>query len=263
MGDSMEGKVAIVTGASSGIGRAAAIAFGRAGCSVTVAARRVEESEETVNLVNNAGGKAIFVQTDVSSGEQVKRLVDTTVHTFGGVDYAFNNAANMEPRAGGEWHDVAEEDWDSQVDVGLKGVWLSMKYELPAMLERGGGAIVNNSSIAALFGGGAGPYTAVKHGIVGLTRSASVRYAGRGIRINAVCPGIIDTQIWQRRYQGDQAFESELKSMQPMNRLGSAAEVADAVTWLCSAGSAFVTGQYIVVDGGLMSRGAAPSVTKA
>jgi NAD(P)-dependent dehydrogenase (short-subunit alcohol dehydrogenase family) len=168
----------------------------------------------------------------------------------------------MDPRPAVEWHDVAEADWDQQVNVGLKGVWLSMKYELPAMLARGGGAIVNNSSVAGLIGAGGGPYTAIKHGIIGLTRSASVKYGARGIRINAVCPGVIDTSVWQRRYVGDPEFESDLRQIQSMNRIGSAEEVAQAVLWLCSARSSFVTGQYLVVDGGMMARGVVLPVKK-
>jgi NAD(P)-dependent dehydrogenase (short-subunit alcohol dehydrogenase family) len=247
----LEGKVAVVTGGSSGIGRAAALAFAREGAHVAIGARRRPEGEETARLVGEAGGQAIFVQTDVRDTEQVQRLIQAAVERWGRLDCAFNNAG-IEGDAFVHTADYSETTWNEIVAINLTGVFLSMKYELQQMLKHGSGTSVNMSSIAGLVGGGVGsPYFATKHGVIGLTKAAAMEYARSGIRVNAVCPAIIETDMAQR---GFSHMWDEVVNMHPVGRAGKPEEVADAVVWLCSERAAFITGHALPVDGGWVAQ---------
>ena len=242
--------VALVTGGSSGIGKATAIAFARAGARVVVTARRIKESEEVVETIKQEGGEAVFVQADVSKTDQVKQLIERTFETYGRLDWACNNAGieGVESTI----IDCPEEIWDRVIDINLKGIWLCMKYEIPQMLKAGGGAIVNISSINGLVGGtGFAPYAASKHGIIGLTKSVAQEFAKQGIRINTICPGYIDTPML-KRVHGGPLDPGRITSM-PMGRIGNPEEIANSVLWLCSNAASFVTGQSLIVDGGLLS----------
>lgn len=253
MAGQFEGKVALVTGGSSGIGRAGALAFAREGAKVVVADVVVEGGQETVDMIQQAGGEAIFVTTDVSKAADVETLVNKTVETYGRLDYAFNNAGiegEQLPTA-----DCTEENFDRVISINLKGVWLCMKYEIPQMLEQGGGAIVNTSSVAGLVGfAGIPHYVASKHGVAGLTKNAALEYAQAGIRVNAVCPGGIRTPMIDRFTGGDPEAESQFHAMHPLGRMGEPEEIADAVVWLCSDAASFVTGHPMVVDGGMFAQ---------
>ncbi len=241
----LEGKVAIVTGGGAGIGRASAIAFARAGARVAVADIDRVGGDETVDLVSRDGGEAVFVETDVSEARQVESLVAETVKAFGRLDCAHNNAGIIV--GGGPTAKATEGEFDQTVAVNLKGVWLCMKHEIPAMLEAGGGAIVNTSSGAGLVGEpGLAIYSATKHGIIGLTRSSAIEYGTSNIRVNAICPGITRTAMARN------VAEDRIRARVPMGRLGSPDEVADAVVWLCSDAASFVTGHALSVDGGLV-----------
>jgi NAD(P)-dependent dehydrogenase (short-subunit alcohol dehydrogenase family) len=251
-----EGKVAIVTGGNSGIGRATAVRFAAKGARVTIAARRADEGHETVEIIRAAGGEAIFVPTDVSQESQIEAMVQETIETFGGLDYAFNNAGVLGP-VGSALTDVTEDAWDRVIDVNLKGVWRSMKYEIPEMLKGGGGAIVNDSSVAGLLGGGLFAYSASKHGVIGLTKSAALAYVQQGIRINAVCPGIVRTPMVER-FLADPESNARFEARAPIGRLGNPEEVADAVVWLCSDEASFVAGIAMPVDGGFVAGSAPP-----
>lgn len=247
---SSQGKVVIVTGGNSGLGQAAALRFAQCGARVVIAARRQPEGEATVSLIRSAGGEARFIQTDVSSAQQVENMVARTVETYGRLDCAFNNAGVG--RGGARVHEFQEEDWDAVMDINLKGTWLCMKYEIHQMLQQGGGAIVNDSSMAGLVGYSLGTaYSASKHGIVGLTKSAALQYAADGIRINAICPGIIRTNIVQGIFDRAPAMEDWALGVSPMGRLGTADEIASAVVWLCSDQASYVTGLAMLVDGGI------------
>lgn len=243
------GKVALVTGASSGIGRATALAFAREGAKVVVADVTVEGGEETVAQVKKAGGEAIFVKTDVSKAVEVEALVAKAVATYGRLDCAHNNAGiagNAKTIV-----DDTEDNWDRILAINLKGVWLCMKYEIAHMLKQGGGAIVNTASGAGLIGvrrGGA--YVASKHGVVGLTKTAALEYAKAGIRVNCVCPGPIDTPMLQGIGGRNQMVIERMVAAQPGGRLGQPAEIAEAAVWLCSDAASFVTGLPMPVDGG-------------
>jgi NAD(P)-dependent dehydrogenase (short-subunit alcohol dehydrogenase family) len=247
-----EKKVVIVTGGNAGIGKEAALAFAREGARVTIAARRADEGEQTVVEIQAGGGEAIFIQTDVGRASDVERMVAETVRHFGKLDCAFNNAG-----IGGEamklTADHTEENWDLVMNTNLKGVWLCMKYQIPAMLKNRGGAIVNNSSVFGLAGSTLGhvPYAASKHGVIGLTKSAAFEYAKKGVRINAVCPGYTHTQTvdFALDYLGEEFTDSLLAGV-PMGRLAQPREIAGAVLWLCSDESSFVTGQAFAPDGG-------------
>lgn len=253
MNAAMQGKVAVVTGAASGIGRATALAFAKEGARVVVSDVDAEGGEATVRMIRECGGEAIFVRADVSRTAEVRELIATAVGTFGRLDYAFNNAGiegESAPTA-----DATEENWDRVIDINLKGVWLCMKAEIPRMLENGGGAIVNCSSILGTVGFERAPaYVASKHAVIGLTRTAALEYARQGIRINAVCPGFIHTPLIDSGAPEAQAMLNQLAEMEPIGRIGTPEEVADAVTWLCSDRSSFVTGHPLLVDGGWVAR---------
>lgn len=249
----LSGKVAFVTGGSAGIGRAAAMALAAEDAAVVVADVDTVRGEEVAAEIRGKGGRAHFVRVDVSDDAQVASAIAETVSTFGGLDLAFNNAGIEGAQA--ITHECTPENWTRTLAVNLTGVWQCMRHEIPAMLERGGGSIVNNSSVAGLVGfNGIPAYAASKHGMLGLTKTAALEYADRGIRVNAVCPGVIDTEMIDR-FTGQQAdVEAALLATEPVGRLGRPEEIADAVVWLCSARASFVTGQAIAVDGGFVAR---------
>ncbi|MGJ5673385.1 MAG: SDR family oxidoreductase [Nostochopsis sp.] len=240
-----DGKVALVTGASSGIGRATAIAFARTGAKVVVASRRIAEGEETGRVIQEAGGEAIFVQTDVSKSAEVETLVNKTLEVYGRLDYACNSAGIP---AVGSLTDISEEEWDQVFNVNLKGTWLCLKYEIKAMLKQGGGAIVNVGSVGGVVGvAGYASYSATKGGIIALTRSAAMEYVKSGIRINLVSPGAIETNMLAT-IPSD--ILSYLPEIHPIGRIGKPEEVAEAVIWLCSDAASFVIGHNMMIDGG-------------
>jgi NAD(P)-dependent dehydrogenase (short-subunit alcohol dehydrogenase family) len=248
------GKVAIVTGGSAGIGRATAVAFAREGAKVVVASRRVEEGEETVHLIRQAGSDGLFIKTDVAKAADVRTMVEKTVATYGRLDYAFNNAGVVEPKPG-PLVEQTEEAFDQIVNVNVKGVWLSMKYEIPEMLKHGGGAIVNMSSVAGMVGfPGVGIYVASKHAVIGLTKTAALEYSKSGVRVNAVNPAAIETDMLAHVTGGNAEAMAQMGAMHPIGRIGKPEEVADAVIWLCSDKASFVTGHSLLVDGGLTAQ---------
>jgi NAD(P)-dependent dehydrogenase (short-subunit alcohol dehydrogenase family) len=256
----LEGKVVLVTGGSSGIGRASALAFAREGAKVVVNANlNIEGGEETVRMIKEAGGGAIFVKADASKTAEVEAMVKKTVKAYGRLDCAFNNAGVADvPGASAfipeKTADYAEKEWDYVISVNLKGVWLCMKFEIIQMLKQGGGAIVNNSSILGLVGIPGGPaYVASKHGVIGLTKAAALEYAKEGIRVNAVCPGWIGTSMTDRTLSNP-ALKAKIIRMEPIGRMGKPEEVGEAVVWLCSDAASFVTGHSMVVDGGLVAQ---------
>jgi NAD(P)-dependent dehydrogenase (short-subunit alcohol dehydrogenase family) len=256
MAPTLEGKVALITGGSSGIGRSAGVRFAREGAQVVVAARRADEGAQTVQMIREAGGEACFVRTDVSQAAEVHALVHTCVERFGRLDYAVNNAGiegSIVPII-----DYTEDDWDAIVDTNLKGVWLCMKAEIIQMQKNGGGAIVNISSVGGLIGfPRMGPYVATKHGIIGLTKTAALEYAADNIRVNVICPGMIDTPMADRFVEGMRAAgidaEQFVLSLVPLKRRGTPVEIAEAAVWLCSDAASYVTGHAMVVDGGFMT----------
>lgn len=247
---SFAGKVVLVTGAAAGIGRATALAFGRAGACVVIADTAVDGGHATAAMIVEGGGKALFVKADVSRSADVEALVEKTVNYYGRLDCAVNNAAIEE-----EGHDMTDADearFDRIMNVNVKGVWLCMRHELRKMAEQGSGAIVNVASTAGLVAAPAyAIYAASKHAVVGLTKSAAVGYAKSGIRINSLCPGAVKTPMLARALEREPQAEKKLKAAHPMGRFAEPAEVANAIMWLCSDQSSFVTGHQLAIDGGL------------
>jgi NAD(P)-dependent dehydrogenase (short-subunit alcohol dehydrogenase family) len=244
------GKVALVTGAASGMGLATAWAFAEAGAAVVLADHREDTVKAAAGKLVAAGGKALAVRCDVRDEAQVSAMVVRTVAEFGRLDAAFNNAgvmAKLAPTA-----ESTLEEWDRVIDINLRGVWACMKYEIRQMEHQGGGAIVNNASVGALTGNpGIPSYIASKHGVVGLTRTAALEYVKHGIRVNAVNPGLIDTQIARDVVEGNEAAYGEMEKNIPIGRAGRPEEIASAVLWLCSSGASYVVGHALTVDGGM------------
>ncbi len=253
----LSNKIALVTGGSSGIGRETAIAFAKKGAKVAIASRRIKESQETIQLVKDAGSEGIFVQTDVTKEAEVKNLIVKIVEIYGRLDYAFNNSGTsgiLKPSI-----DDSEENWNQVMDTNVKGVWLSMKYEIYQMLNQGGGAIVNNASIRGIIADRRAKttsqpqhnlhfYCASKHAVIGLTKSLALEYAQSGIRINAVCPGTIETPMVKQALSKER--RESYAEKYPIRRLGKPEEIAEAVVWLCSDAASFVIGHSLVLDGG-------------
>jgi NAD(P)-dependent dehydrogenase (short-subunit alcohol dehydrogenase family) len=251
MSKKFDGKVALVTGAGSGIGRATAVACARNGAKVVVSDLMVAGGQETVDLIKRFGGEAIFVKTDVSKPAEVEALINKTVATYGRLDCAVNNAGIQGTTGTVLTTDTTEETWDLIMNVNLKGVWLCMKYEIPQMLKQGGGSIVNTASMASIVGfAGLAAYTASKHGVGGLTKSAALEYAKSGIRINAICPGTIRTNMMEGYIASDPNIEAYFNSLTPIGRMGRSEEAAELAIFLCSDLSPYLTGALIPVDGG-------------
>ena len=242
-------QVAFVSGAGAGIGRATALAFAREGASVVIADVDEQANNETARLIETAGGQVIAVRCDVTRAQDLQAAMDATVEAFGGLDVAFNNAGVEQPTAPAA--DITEEDWDRVIGVNLRGVFLSIKHEVPLLLQRGGGAIVNTSSGAGVkgFAGGAA-YGASKFGIIGATKCAALDYASSGIRINAVCPGIIDTHMIERVFGTTTEGSQAILDQEPIGRMGTPEEIAAAVLWLSSPEASFAVGHALIVDGG-------------
>jgi NAD(P)-dependent dehydrogenase (short-subunit alcohol dehydrogenase family) len=252
MSTELKGKVGIVTGGTSGIGKEAAVLFAKAGAKVVVAGRREVEGKGTIDLIRSAGGDGLFVKTDVARAEDVHALVRKTVEKYGRVDIAFNNAGiegSMSPIV-----EQSEEDWDRTIDINLKGVWLCLKYEIQQMLKQGsGGAIVNMASVAGFIGStGFATYSASKHGVLGLTKSAALETARSGIRVNAVCPAVIATPMGERLFSAPE-IEKYMIGLHPIGRFGKPMEIAEAVVWMCSERASFMTGQSLALDGGFLA----------
>ena len=246
------GRVAFITGGSKGIGAATALRFARQGARVVIADVDVEAGDAVAQHILGDGGEAFFVKCDVSSEGDMRAAIEETVHRFGRLDIAFNNAGWE--GAMGPLHTCNPEDVDKLFGINLRGVFLGMKYQVTEMLKTGGGAIVNNSSIAGLKGlPAAAIYAASKHGVIGMTKCAALDYATAGIRINAVCPGVIDTPMIQRAAHSDPVAIAAYTNMQPIKRMGKPEEIASVVTWLCSDEASFVTGATIEADGGIMA----------
>lgn len=249
-----DNKIAIVTGGNSGIGKAASIQFAREGAKVVVSARRESEGTAVVDEIKSAGGEAVFVKCDVANAAEVENLVAQCVEIYGGLDFAFNNAGMV----GGNFaliENYSDADWQRVMEVNVNGVFYCMKYQIPEMLKRGGGAIVNMASVSGLKGsrGGAASYAASKHAVIGLTKSAALENAQRNIRVNSVCPAVIDTPMAQENLFTSDEMIQRLKDAHPVGRFGQPDEVATAVLWLCSEEASFVTGHQLLIDGGLMA----------
>lgn len=239
-------KVAIVTGASGGIGRASAIAFAASGASVVVSDVQDDKGTETVKMIEDAGGKALYQHCDVADAGEVDQLVKSALDSYGRLDFTHNNAGINNPMED-QWD---EETWSRNINVNLTSVMLCIKAEVAAMLENGGGAIVNTASVNGIVGNPTQPaYVASKHGVVGITRSAALRYAKEGIRVNAICPGVVDTPMVESIAKIPQ-YKAAMEAMTPMGRMAQPEEIANAVVWLCSDQASFITGHPLVIDGG-------------
>jgi len=253
MNTQKQDRVAIVTGGSAGIGRATALAFARNGRKVVVADIQEEAGRQIAAKIKSEGYEAFFIKTDVSEPEQVKAMVAKTIAEYGRLDCAFNNAGIEGEQ--GPTADCSLNNWHRVIDINLNGVWYSMKYEIPAMLKTGGGSIVNMASVAGRVGFSNIPaYTASKHAVNGLTKTAALEYAQKNIRVNAVCPGIIKTEMIDRFTGGTKEGIRQMEAMEPVGRMGAPEEVANAVLWLCSEQASFVTGHPLVVDGGFVAQ---------
>jgi NAD(P)-dependent dehydrogenase (short-subunit alcohol dehydrogenase family) len=245
----LKNKVALVTGGNSGIGRAIALGFANEGAKVVIAARSAAKGQDTVKAIRQAGGECLFVKADVSQAAEVGALIEQTLETYGRLDCAVNNAGIEETQKG--FLDWTEAEWGRTIDVNLKGVWLCMKSEIPPMLKQGGGAIVNVSSVAGLIGFPMlGPYVASKHGVLGLTKSASVEFAQHGVRVNSVCPGTIVTAMQEQAFANQPELAKKVLSLTPMGRGGQVQECVGAVLWLCSETATFTSGITVSIDGG-------------
>ncbi len=258
MAGQLGGKVALVTGGSSGIGRATALAFAREGTKVVIADVDVAGGSETVRMIEAAGGDAVFAKTDVSQAAEVAAMVTQAVETYGRLDCAFNNAGIG---GGAPLHEYPEQHWDRVISINITGVWLCLKYELAHMRQQGSGVIVNTASILGVVGrgavlvnrGGSAAYAASKHAVVGLTKTAALEYAQEGIRVNAVCPAISRTPRAERLFVQDPGLEAQTLSRIPMGRIGAPEDTAEAVVWLCSDAASFITGHALVIDGGVVA----------
>lgn len=246
-------KVVFVTGASSGIGRATALAFAENGARVALADWQEDAGQSISNKISQSGGESFFVKCDVSREDDIRRAISETVKRFGRLDCAFNNAG-IEGQVASTAN-CSNENWEKVININLRGVWLCMKHQIPEMIKAGGGAIVNCSSIAGVVGfEGIPAYVASKHGVLGLTKTAALEYARQNIRINAVCPGVIQTPMIDRFTGGGEKEKQGLIEGEPMGRMGQPEEIASAVLWLCSSDSSFVTGHPLIVDGGWVAR---------
>ena len=254
----LDGKVALVTGGASGIGRATALTFAREGAKLIIADMQEDGGRQTVHMITEQGGEAIFIQTDITQATAVKALISTAVEIYGRLDCAHNNAGISGTGIAGTRRaltaDYPDERWHQVIAINLTGVWLCMKYELAQMLHQGGGAIVNTASDAGLVGlPGNAAYVASKHGVVGLTKTAALEYAQQGIRVNCVCPGYIATPMTAPGMQDPERMARIIAS-EPVGRMGQPEEVAEAVVWLCSDAASFVTGHTMTVDGGYVAQ---------
>ncbi|ELY89983.1 glucose 1-dehydrogenase [Natrialba taiwanensis] len=244
-------ETAIVTGAGSGIGRASAERLATAGAAVVVADIDAAGGHETVDRIEDRGGDAVFVDVDVTDEDDVERMVEIAINEFGSLDIAHNNAgiegetAPLTELESAQWHHV--------LDINLTGVWLGLKHEIPALIESGGGSIVNTSSIAGLVADGTAPYVASKHAVVGLSKSAAIQYADDGVRVNAICPGVVKTPMVERSLEEHPGAIDQLTADQPLGRMATPAEVADAVAWLASDEASFINGHSLPIDGGLLA----------
>ena len=248
----LKDKIALVTGGATGIGRATTIAMAREGATVIVADVAIKEAKATSGRIVDSGGESFAMECDVSSEEQVEDLIGTIVQQHGRLDVAFNNAGIEGTRV--PMTEFLESEWDRVIDINLKGVWLCMKHEIRQMLTQGGGSIVNTSSIAGMMGmKGSTAYGAAKHGVIGLTRVAAVEYADKGIRVNAVLPGAVRTPMTERLMSNEPGREAMYMSIQPIRRLGTPEELAEAVVWLSSDAASLVTGIAMPVDGGVLA----------
>jgi len=247
-----ENKVALVTGASSGIGEAAAYAFAKEGAKVFLVARRAEKGEGVAACIREGGGDATFFQADMKDREQIAAMVAACEERYGGLDIAFNNAG-IDGAFAVDTPDHPEDVWDDLLAINLTGVWVCMRHQIPAMMRRGGGSIINMASMAGVKGfPGSSGYAASKFGVVGITKAAALEFATRGIRVNAVCPAVIRSEMADRVFGTDEKDkEAEAGSWHPMGRIGEAQEVADVVLWLASDQASFVTAEAIQIDGGL------------
>jgi NAD(P)-dependent dehydrogenase (short-subunit alcohol dehydrogenase family) len=256
MSRQFDGKVALITGGSSGIGRATSLAFAREGAKVVFGDIDEAGAKETLKMIKDAGSEGVFLRTDVSKDSDVKALVDKAINTYDRLDFAHNNAG-----IDGDFATIVantEANFDHVIGVNLKSVWLGLKYEIPEMRKRGGGSIVNTASVAGLVAFRTmGPYVASKHGVVGLTKTAALEYSSYGVRVNAICPGAIRTAMIDAFIGNDRDKEINMSALQPIGRMGKADEVANLVLWLCSDAASFVTGAAIAIDGGIVAQSGA------